>query len=149
MGKLRNKIYLLAVTMTTPLFAQQEALIQQAQQAQTRAYCPYSNYSVGAVLLTGDGEMIQGANVENASYGLTICAERAAVFAAVSQGKQHFQAIVVSTRDGGTPCGACRQVLNEFNPHLKVITVDHQGAVVHNTTLDQLLPSAFGPQNLK
>ena len=148
MQKFRNSLYMLAVTMTIPLCAQQETLIQQAQQAQTRAYCPYSHYAVGAALLTGDGEVIQGANVENASYGLTICAERAALFAAVSQGKQHFQAIVVSTTDGGTPCGACRQVLNEFNPHIKVITVDHQGTVVHSTTLDKLLPSAFGPQNL-
>lgn len=144
-----QKIFIVAATMTAPLFAEHEALIDQAKQAQQRAYCPYSNYTVGAALLTTDGEVIQGCNVENASYGLTICAERAAVFSAVSQGKRNFDAIIVATRDGGTPCGACRQVLNEFNPNLSVITVNAQGKIIHNTTLDKLLPAAFGPRNLE
>ncbi len=144
-----KKIFILVVTMTTPLFAEHEVWIEQALQAQSLAYCPYSNYRVGVALITTDGEVIQGCNIENASYGLTICAERTAACAALSQGKQNFKAIVVATRDGGTPCGACRQFLNEFNPQMTVITVNERGKVTHQTTLDKLLPNAFGPHNLE
>lgn len=123
-------------------------LIAQALQAQKLAYAPYSNYFVGAALLTASNEIIQGCNVENASYGLTNCAERSAIFSAVSQGKKEFIAMAVVTRDGGSPCGACRQVINEFNPEMLVIMANQKGEIVNETTLDQLLPNAFGPKNL-
>lgn len=144
-----KKIFILVTLMATPLFAEYETLAASALEARERAYCPYSDYAVGAALLTSEGEMIQGCNVENASYGLTLCAERSAVMAALSQGKRNFTAIVVATRDGGTPCGACRQVLNEFSPHMTVISVDASGKITHQTTLDKLLPTAFGPHNLE
>jgi cytidine deaminase len=144
-----NKLFFLVIMASSPLFAEYETLTASAREARTRAYCPYSNYAVGAALLTPEGEMIQGCNVENASYGMTICAERSAVMAAVAQGKRQFTAIAVATKDGGTPCGACRQVLNEFNPRMAVITVNEKGEVVHSTTLDALLPTAFGPKNLE
>ncbi len=147
--KMLKILSIMVFIMVQPLFADHEMVIQQAQQARSRAYCPYSNYSVGAALVTTSGEIIQGCNVENASYGMTCCAERSAVFAAVSQGKQNFKTLVVATRDGGTPCGACRQVLNEFNPTLEIITVDGNGKITHQTTLEKLLPTAFGPHNLE
>ncbi len=127
---------------------QEQELIQMALNVRERAYAPYSEYRVGAALLTKEGETIVGCNVENASYGLTICGERSAVFSALSQGKQEFVAIAVATRDGGAPCGACRQVLNEFNPSLPIILVDEKGDVVKRTNLAELLPDAFGPHNL-
>lgn len=113
-----------------------------------RAYAPYSGFAVGAVVVTESGEMFGGANVENASYGLAICAERAAVVCAVSAGQRSIRAIAIAGPDATTtvPCGACRQFLNEFNPQLTVAYTTANGVEV--TTLDKLLPSSFGPQNL-
>ena len=128
---------------------QKQTLIHAALEAYKMPYCPYSNYPVGAALLTEGGVIYKGCNVENASYGLTCCAERTAAFKAVSEGSRAFIAIVVATRDGGTPCGACRQILNEFGPHMTVIAVNALGTITAETTLDVLLPNAFGPHNLE
>src|SRR6185436_5256990 len=90
-----------------------ETLIQAAVEARQRAYAPYSKFLVGAAILAADGSIYTGCNVENSSYGLTICAERATVFAAVAAGQKQFQMLAIATAGGGTPCGACRQVLAE------------------------------------
>ncbi len=104
---------------------------------------------VGAAVLTTDGEIINGCNVENAAYGSTMCAERAAIFSAVAKGHRAFQAVVVVTIDGkGTPCGSCRQVINEFSPDVVILTADPEGNVSFPGLLSGLLPNAFGPQNL-
>lgn len=134
--------------MTPPPDFDHEALLRAAQEARQHAYAPYSNYTVGAALLTTGGQIITGANVENAVYPATICAERVAVTSAVSQGQREFVAIAVATRNGGTPCGICRQVIHEFAPGAIVLLVDEDGTVVE-TTLGDLLPDAFGPQDLK
>lgn len=144
-----NFFLLMAALMTSPLFAEFEDLAAQALEAREHSYSPYSNYAVGAALLMPNGNVVQGCNVENSSYGLTLCAERAAIMAAVSQGKRKFIAIAVATKDGGYPCGACRQVLNEFNPRMVVVIVNEAGEILNKTTLDKLLPSAFGPGNLE
>lgn len=115
--------------------------------ARERAYAPYSGYQVGAAVLTDQGQIIAGCNVENASYGLSNCAERTAIFAAVAGGARAIHAVAVATDDGGTPCGACRQVLSEFAPKegspLTVLLLDRAGAIVRETTLRDLLPDAF------
>lgn len=126
-----------------------EELLAAAKQAQTSAYAPYSNYPVGAALLTSSGAIYLGSNVENAAYPDSICAERVAVFKAVSEGQRDFEAIAVVTRDGGTPCGSCRQVLAEFSPGALVIIANQDGEVVRESTVADLLPGAFGPGNLK
>lgn len=123
-------------------------LLKLAAEAQSNAYAPYSKFRVGAALLSADGSVFTGCNVENASYGLSNCAERTAVFKAVSEGVRAFTAIAISVPGGGSPCGACRQVLNEFNPAMKVYLGDEKGTLVRETTLDALLPDAFGPENL-
>ena len=124
------------------------ALVEQAKGARERAYAPYSNYRVGASLLTTGGRVYTGCNVENAVFSETICAERTAVVKAVSDGERDFAALAVVTRDGGAPCGACRQVLNEFAPDLVVLIADETGNV-RQTTVARLLPDGFGPQNLR
>jgi len=125
----------------------EKSLIDAACNARLNAYAPYSNYLVGAALLTADGQIITGCNVENASYGLSMCAERSAVFTSVGAGKRSGHVCVVATADGGTPCGACRQVLSEFhddaNP-MQIISVTPDGAVVMKTWLRDLLPNGFG-----
>jgi len=122
-------------------------LIQAALDAQQRAYCPYSDFPVGAALQTASGQIFQGVNVENASFGLTNCAERVAAGAAVAAGEREFSAIAVVSRGGVSPCGACRQFLAEFNPDLPIVMVDSlDPSQVHETTLDLLLPGRFeGP----
>jgi cytidine deaminase len=125
-----------------------EQLIHHAVQARKRAYDRYSHYPVGAALLTTSGKIIEGSNIENAVYPLTLCAERVAVFKAVSEGEMHFEAIAVATRNGGTPCGACRQVLREFSKDLLVLIADDQGNLKLETTLAELLPHSFGPDDL-
>jgi cytidine deaminase len=125
-----------------------QALVLQAREAAARAYAPYSQFAVGAALLGESGKIYTGCNVENASYGLTICAERAAVFQAVAQGERRFQAIAVSLPGAATPCGACRQVLHEFAPDLKIFISDESGRLIHEFTLADLLPGAFGSGNL-
>ncbi len=124
---------------------EEQELIERARQARERAYAPYSNYAVGAAIRTADGRIFTGCNVENASYGLSICAERAAVFHAVADGAREIVALAVVTMDGGTPCGACRQVLMEFAPNPQAVPVliatpEHP---VARFTLAELLPHAF------
>lgn len=134
--------------MTIPEKTRQ-ALIENALKVRLNAYAPYSNYQVGAALLTAQGTVFTGVNVENAAYPDSICAERSAIFNAVSAGERDFQAIVVATRNGGTPCGSCRQVLSEFGLDIEVILVDEKGSVVQQTTVRDLLPGAFLPQDLE
>jgi cytidine deaminase len=126
-----------------------EALVAAASEARERAYAPYSGFQVGAALLTDDGSRFTGANVENASYGLSMCAERTAVFHAAAQGVRRLQAVaVVASNDEPTwPCGACRQVLYEFGPDLAVIS-EGKGGRREERSLGELLPEAFGPNDL-
>lgn len=128
---------------------QVQHLIQVAQSTRKWAYAPYSKYYVGAALLTASGRIYEGINVENAAYPSSICAERVAVFKAISEGEREFQAIAVVTQDGGSPCGACRQVLAEFGVDTIILIADQTGRLLHQTTLDKLLPEAFGPENLQ
>ncbi len=125
-----------------------DTLITQALEARRRTYSPYSGYAVGAALLGRSGRVYLGANIENAAYGESICAERTAVVKAVSEGERQFDAIIVATANGGSPCGACRQVLNEFAPDLLVVLVDAQGQITLQARLPDLLPGAFGPSQL-
>lgn len=127
---------------------QKQQLIDIAGQIRSRAYAPYSNYQVGAAILMADGRIFKGVNVENASYGLSNCAERTAVFTAVSEGYDQIAAVAVATENGGSPCGACRQVLVEFGEDIPIFMVDAQGNG-RETTLYKLLPDHFGPENLK
>ncbi|WP_298983200.1 cytidine deaminase [Caldilinea sp.] len=122
-------------------------LIQAAKEARTRAYAPYSNYAVGAAVLTEDGEVFLGCNVENAAYPSTICAERVALTAAIAQGKRRFAAMAVVTRNGGSPCGACRQVMIELGPDMVVYIADETGAY-RTTTVRALLPDGFDNASL-
>lgn len=124
------------------------ALIRAAIAAADHAYIPYSHYPVGAALVTGDGTVYSGCNIENASYPATICAERTALVKAVSEGHRDFRQLVVATRDGGAPCGMCRQMLYEFAPSLPVTLVDMDGRIVTETTLGDLLHLGFGPHNV-
>lgn len=127
-----------------------EVLAQAAVAALQRAYSPYSKVCIGAALEAEDGQVFTGCNVENASYGLTICAERTALFTAVAAGVRSFRTIVVATdRDEAwMPCGACRQTLLEFAPELRVLVQGRDG-VRKETTLARLLPEAFDPSQLR
>ena len=124
-------------------------LIQTAIEARKWAYVPYSNYPVGAALLTASGRIYDGVNVENAAYPTTICAERVAVFKAVSEGERDFHAIAVVTENGGSPCGSCRQVLAEFGLGIAILIADTAGNLIKEITLGDLLPLAFTPKDLK
>ena len=119
-----------------------QQLVAAAQSARSQAHAPYSNYFVGAAVLTNDGEIIQGCNVENASYGGTICAERVALTSAIAQGKRQLRAIAVVTVDGASPCGLCRQVMMELGPEMDVYIGDDAGKF-RSTTVRALLPDAF------
>ena len=126
-------------------------LIQQAIEARQKAYVPYSKFSVGAALLTKDGKVYRGCNVENASYGLTNCAERTALFKAVSEGDKQFSAIaIVGDTDGPiSPCGACRQVLAEFcDDHTQIILANLKGDFVI-TNINEILPGYFSSKDLQ
>lgn len=126
-----------------------EMLIQSAVQARRWAYAPYSHFSVGAALLTASGKVYEGVNIENAAYSPTVCAERVAVFKAVSQGERHFIAIAVSASGAPTPCGVCRQVLAEFGLDTLVISCDENGKFIREMPLSALLPEAFTPASLE
>ena len=127
---------------------QRDALVQAAITVRHWAYAPYSHYPVGAALLTASGRIYDGVNIENAAFPMTICAERTAAFKAVSEGDREFLAVAVVTDNGGTPCGACRQVLSEFSQDMDVYLVDQTGTITLETTLSKLLPGAFGPKDL-
>ncbi|MDK3158955.1 cytidine deaminase [Anaerolineae bacterium CFX9] len=134
--------------MTSLASHHEEALFDIARQAMENAYVPYSMYRVGAALRAADGRVFSGCNIENAAYPATICAERVALFKAVSEGVRGFDTIVVMTVDGGSPCGHCRQALFEFAPDLRVIITDSNGSVGFEGSLRDLLPMGFGPTNL-
>lgn len=121
-----------------------QELIDVALAAREKAYAPYSKFLVGAALLTKSGDVIDGCNVENASYGLCFCAERTAIVKAISEGNRDFVAFAVATEGGGTPCGACRQFIAEFcNGSTLVIVVDASTGTTTEFTLEELLPNAF------
>ena len=124
-----------------------EVLLRAARAAAKASYSPYSDYPVGAALLSSDGRIFTGCNVENASYGLTMCAERVALFKAVSEGARSFKAIAVSARNVPWPCGACRQALNEFSPEMRIMVT--WGDRSETRKLEELLPESFGPENLQ
>jgi len=136
--------------MTTLKLIDQErqALIDLANEARRRAYAPYSNYAVGAALRTKSGKLFTGVNVENAAYPTTMCAERTAVFTAVTAGEREFEVIAVATDNGGSPCGSCRQVLSEFGLDTIVLIANGDGKLLQETTVRELLPGAFTPDQL-
>jgi cytidine deaminase len=124
-----------------------EKLVAKALKARENAYAPYSGYKVGAALLGKSGNVYTGCNVENAVYSLTICAERTAIFKAVSEGEQSFVALAVATENGGSPCGSCRQVLREFGRKTLVLIADETGEF-RETNVSTLLPDSFGAKHL-
>lgn len=130
---------------------QRQALIDAACRAREQAYAPYSHFRVGTALLSADGRVYTGVNVENASYGLTVCAERSAVGKMVEEGGRRIVVVAVCSENGVAPCGACRQVLSEFAPadgeEMLVMMIDGKGEV-RETTLSTLLPDRFGPEHL-
>jgi cytidine deaminase len=126
---------------------ERKQLVAAACAARGNAYAPYSHYAVGAALQTAGGKVYSGANVENASYPVGLCAERVALFSAAAAGERTYRAIAVVTEEGAAPCGACRQALAEFGRHLEVILADEKGWICQITTLERLLPLAFGGKN--
>ncbi|HET9914835.1 MAG TPA: cytidine deaminase [Anaerolineales bacterium] len=128
---------------------EKQALIDLANTARQRAYVPYSNYPVGSSLRTKSGRIFTGVNVENAAYPQTMCAERVAIFKAVSEGEKEFEVITVVTNNGGSPCGGCRQVMAEFGLDTIVLLADGNGKLVKQTTVRELLPEAFTPEKLQ
>ena len=147
MRKMEEKILSsVNVQRNSPAGNSNETLLALAREAMKRSYSPYSSYPVGAALLCTDGRIFQGCNVENASFGLSNCAERTAVFKAVSEGALSFEAIAIAANTKAWPCGACRQVLNEFSPHMRVLVTwdDH----VEEMNLSDLLPVSFGPDSM-
>ena len=127
---------------------EKQSLIDLANAARQRAYAPYSNYPVGAALRTKTGRMYTGVNVENAAYPHTMCAERVAIFKAISDGEKEFEVISVVTDNGGSPCGGCRQVMAEFALDMIVLMADGSGKLIKETTVSELLPEAFTPNHL-
>lgn len=128
---------------------EKEDLIKTAIEARQWAYAPYSEYKVGAAVLTSSGRTYDGVNVENAAYPSGTCAERVAIFKAVSQGELSFSAIAVVTSNGGWPCGACRQVMAEFGLDTWVIIADENGNILQELPVSGLLPGAFTPKHLE
>jgi cytidine deaminase len=123
-------------------------LIDAAIAVRQRAYVPYSHYAVGAAVLTPSGKIFTGVNIENAAYPSGICAERVAIFKAVSEGEHQFTACAVVTDNGGSPCGACRQVMVEFSPEMVVLIANGDGELMLESTVDGLLPHGFRPEHL-
>ncbi len=128
---------------------QYEVLLSRAAAARERAYAPYSHYHVGAAVLMESGQVFSGCNVENAVYPLGLCAERVAVFKAVSEGERRVQAVAVSTENGGSPCGACRQVLREFGDETMIVLLVDASGRVREMTLGELLPESFSARDLE
>ena len=127
-----------------------KALIDKARLYQKRAYIPYSHYAVGSAVLAEDGQIYGGANIENSAYPSGLCAERVAIFKAISEGNRQIKGIVVVTSNGGSPCGACRQVMREFaDLDMPVILADEEGKIVFESTMDGILPRSFGPEDLE
>lgn len=125
-------------------------LVQSAEEAKKFAYVPYSKFQVGAALRTKSGKIYTGCNIENASYGATNCAERTAIFKAVSEGEIDFDAIAIvsSSGDFTYPCGICRQVIAEFNPNIKLILGNEKGEI-KDYDFEEILPYAFKKQDIK
>jgi len=123
-------------------------LVKAAMDARMNAYVPYSNYAVGAAVLTSSGKIYTGVNVENAAYPSAMCAERVAIYKAISEGERQFDAISVVTENGGTPCGACRQVMAEFGLQTIILIANQIGEIVRETDVSALLPDAFLPEDL-
>ncbi|RPI86745.1 MAG: cytidine deaminase [Chloroflexi bacterium] len=128
---------------------QVQRLIEAAVEARKWAYAPYSNYQVGAALLASSGKVYTGVNIENAAYPDTTCAERVAIFKAVSEGEKEFEVIAVVTGNGGFPCGSCRQVMAEFGKETEVIIANDEGKIITKTRVKELLPGSFGQEYLK
>lgn len=129
---------------------EKEKLIEEAKAAMEKAYVPYSNFKVGAALLTADGKIYQGCNIENAAYSVTNCAERTALFKAYSEGERNFSmlAVVADTERPVPPCGACRQVISELcSKDMKVVLTNLQGSI-KEYTVEELLPGAFSAEDL-
>ena len=127
---------------------ERRSLIDLAVEASRRAYAPYSNYPVGAALRTKSGRVFTGCNIENAAYPTGICAERVAIFKAISEGEREFEVMAVATGNGGTPCGSCRQVMAEFSLDMQVLISDGEGGLKEETTVAALLPGAFTPKDM-
>lgn len=127
---------------------EKQSLVDLANTARQRAYVPYSHYPVGSSLRTKSGRVFTGVNIENAAYPQTMCAERVAMFKAVSEGEMDFEIITVVTDNGGSPCGGCRQVMAEFGLDTLVLLADGDGHIVKQTTVGELLPDAFRPEDL-
>lgn len=133
-----------------PETAKLGALVDAAKLARRNAYSPYSGVKIGAAVLTSKGKVFTGCNIENSSYGLSCCAERTAIFKAVSEGSRDLVAIAVvgKSEEFTSPCGACRQVMVEYNPRMKVMRRGLDG-FEKDTTAEALLPSRFGPEELQ
>ncbi|MBK8619473.1 MAG: cytidine deaminase [Anaerolineales bacterium] len=127
---------------------ERQTLINLANEARQHAYVPYSNYPVGASIRTKSGRIYTGVNIENAAYPHTMCAERVAIFKAVSEGETEFEVIAVVTNNGGSPCGGCRQVMSEFGLDTVVLIADGEGKLQKELTVSELLPEAFTPAHL-
>lgn len=132
----------------TQLTEDYKQLINLANEARRRAYAPYSNYAVGAALRTKTGRVYTGVNIENAAYPATMCAERVAVFKAISDGEREFEVIALVTDNGGSPCGSCRQVLAEFGLDAIVLIADGKEKLIQKMTVAELLPGAFTSEKL-
>ncbi|KXK12990.1 MAG: cytidine deaminase [Chloroflexi bacterium OLB15] len=145
-GRVKN--YLQQPKMSPSSDSELSRLIEAAIRVTENAYIPYSHYPVGAALQAADGRVFTGCNVENASYPATICAERTALVKAVSEGARQFTTLVVATRDGGSPCGICRQMLSEFGVDVRVVLITLEGRIIHDTTLAALLPLNFTNDSL-
>lgn len=128
---------------------EERALIDLANEARKRAYAPYSHYRVGAALRTKNGRIYTGVNVESAAYPTTMCAERVAIYKAVSEGEREFEVMALVTDNGGSPCGSCRQVMAEFGLETRVLIANGEGEIVKEMSVAELLPEAFTPEHLE
>jgi cytidine deaminase len=133
----------------TPTQQDKQSLVDLANTARKHAHVPYSHYPVGSAVRTKTGRVFTGVNIENAAYPQTMCAERVAIFKAVSEGEKEFDVISVVTDNGGSPCGGCRQVMAEFGLDTVVILADGNGRIVKEMTVRELLPEAFTPEHLE